>query len=183
MQNGAEAVHLANPDVLIILSGLNFDKDLNHLTKKQVELSFKGKLIFELHWYAFTDGQAWANGNPNRVCGSVVGNVMRRAGFLLEQGWPLFLSEFGLDQRGTNINDNRYLGCMMSVAAELDLDWAFWTLQGSYYIRQGVLGLDETYGMLAWDWCRTRNTPILERIKAIQSPFQGMDENTYTPIA
>ncbi|KAG6529317.1 glycosyl hydrolase 5 family protein-like [Zingiber officinale] len=181
MQNGAEAVHSANPDVLVILSGLSFDNDLSHLAKKQVELSFKGKLIFEVHWYAFSDGQAWANGNPNRVCGSVAASVMRRAGFLLEQGWPLFLSEFGLDQRGTNTNDNRYLGCMMSVAAELDLDWAFWTLQGSYYIRQGVLGLDETYGMLAWDWCRTRNTHMLERIQAIQSPFRGPGLSDVSP--
>uniref|UniRef100_A0A804HMS0 Glycoside hydrolase family 5 domain-containing protein n=1 Tax=Musa acuminata subsp. malaccensis TaxID=214687 RepID=A0A804HMS0_MUSAM len=137
MQRGAEAVHSANPNVLVILSGLSFDNDLGYLSKKPVELTFQGKLVFELHWYAFSDGQAWANGNPNQVCGRVAGNVMRRAGFLLDQGWPLFLSEFGLDQRGTNVNDNRYLGCMMGVAAELDLDWALWTLQGSYYIRQG----------------------------------------------
>lgn len=174
MQRGAEAVHSANPNVLVILSGLSFDNDLGYLSKKPVELTFQGKLVFELHWYAFSDGQAWANGNPNQVCGRVAGNVMRRAGFLLDQGWPLFLSEFGLDQRGTNVNDNRYLGCMMGVAAELDLDWALWTLQGSYYIRQGVLAMDETYGLLTWDWSKPRNSGLLQRIQAIQSPFQGM---------
>ncbi|WOL11315.1 hypothetical protein Cni_G20077 [Canna indica] len=181
MQKGAEAVHSINPDVLVILSGLNFDNDLSYLSKKQVEVTFKGKLVFELHWYGFSDGQAWANGNPNNVCGSVMGNVMRRAGFLLDQGWPLFLSEFGLDQRGTNTNDNRYLGCMMAFAAEHDLDWALWTLQGSYYIREGVLSLDETYGLLAWDWCKTRNTSILQRIQAIQSPFQGPGLSDLSP--
>lgn len=168
-------MHSVNPDVLVILSGLSFDNDLSFLSKKQVELSFKGKLVFEVHWYAFSDGQAWANRNPNQVCGSIVPNVMRRAGFLLDQGWPLFLSEFGLDQRGTNTNDNRYLGCMMGVAAELDLDWALWTLPGSYYIRQGVLGFEETYGLLTWDWCKTRNPGLLQRIQAIQPPFQGID--------
>ena len=95
---------------------------------------------------------------------------------MLDQGWPLFLSEFGLDQRGTNVNDNRYLGCMMGVAAELDLDWALWTLQGSYYIRQGVLAMDETYGLLTWDWSKPRNSGLLQRIQAIQSPFQGMSK-------
>ncbi|RRT68253.1 hypothetical protein B296_00015671 [Ensete ventricosum] len=174
MQRGAEVVHSANPNVLVILSGLSFDNDLSYLSKKPVELTFQGKLVFELHWYAFSDGQAWANGNPNQVCGRVAGNVMRRAGFLLDQGWPLFLSEFGLDQRGTNVNDNRYLGCMMGVAAELDLDWAVWTLQGSYYIRQGVLAMDETYGLLAWDWSKPRNSGLLQRVQAIQSPFQGL---------
>ncbi|THU50541.1 hypothetical protein C4D60_Mb06t21330 [Musa balbisiana] len=183
MQRGAEAVHSANPNVLVILSGLSFDNDLGYLSKKPVELTFQGKLVFELHWYAFSDGQAWANGNPNQVCGRVAGNVMRRAGFLLDQGWPLFLSEFGLDQRGTNVNDNRYLGCMMGVAAELDLDWALWTLQGSYYIRQGVLAMDETYGLLTWDWSKPRNSGLLQRIQAIQSPFQGPGLSDLSPYS
>lgn len=135
-----------------------------------------------MHWYGFSDGQAWANGNPNQVCGSIKANVMRRAGFLLDQGWPLFLSEFGVDQRGVNVNDNRYLGCMLGVVADLDLDWALWALQGSYYIRQGVLGLDEVYGVLAWDWCKPRNSSFLQRIAALQSPFQGMSRTVFSVI-
>lgn len=180
MQRGAEAVHSANPNVLVILSGLSFDNDLSFLSNKQIELTFTGKLVFELHWYGFSDGQAWANGSPNHVCGWVKSNVMRRGGFLLNQGWPLFLSEFGVDQRGTNVNDNRYLGCMLGVAAELDLDWALWALQGSYYLRQGVLGLDEVYGVLAWDWGKPRNSSFLQRISTVQSPFQGI-YRSYAP--
>lgn len=173
MQRGAEAVHSANPNVLVILSGLSFDNDLSFLAKNQVNLTFTGKLVFELHWYGFSDGQTWADGSPNQVCGSVRANVMRRGGFLLDQGWPLLLSEFGVDQRGANANDNRYLGCAMGVAAELDLDWALWALQGSYYSRQGVLGLDEVYGVLAWDWCKPRNSSFLQRISTLQRPFRG----------
>ncbi|KAF9603092.1 hypothetical protein IFM89_033817 [Coptis chinensis] len=173
MQKGAEAVHSANPDVLVIFSGLNYDKDFGFLAKQPVNLTFIGKLVFEVHWYAFSDGEAWENGNANEVCGSIVDNMMRRGGFLLEQGWPLILSEWGVDQRGTNMKDNRYLNCIMGVAAELDLDWALWTLAGSYYLRQGVMGMDETYGVLSWDWCGTRNSSFIQRISAIQSPFQG----------
>ncbi|RWV84978.1 hypothetical protein GW17_00053259, partial [Ensete ventricosum] len=181
MQRGAEVVHSANPNVLVILSGLSFDNDLSYLSKKPVELTFQGKLVFELHWYAFSDGQAWANGNPNQVCGRVAGNVMRRAGFLLDQGWPLLLSEFGLDQRGTNVNDNRYLGCVMGVAAELDLDWAVWTLQGSYYIRQGVLAMDETYGLLAWDWSKPRNSGLTSLLGPIElGPCDESEVWSYT---
>ncbi|TXG66103.1 hypothetical protein EZV62_007378 [Acer yangbiense] len=54
-----------------------------------------------------SDGQAWAEGNPNQVCGIVVNNMMRTSGFLLDQGWPLFVSEFGVDLRGGNVIDNR----------------------------------------------------------------------------
>lgn len=173
MEKGAEAVHSANPDVLVILSGLSYDTDLSFLRSRPVNLTFTGKVVFEVHWYGFSDGQAWKNGNPNQVCGRVVNNLMRKSGFLLDQGWPLFLSEFGVDQRGTNVNDNRYLGCFLGVAAELDLDWALWTLVGSYYLREGVVGLNEFYGLLNWNWCDIRNSSFLQQISALQSPFQG----------
>ncbi|XP_057415719.1 glycosyl hydrolase 5 family protein [Lotus japonicus] len=173
MVKGAEAVHAANPDVLVILSGLNFDKDLSFIKNRPVNLTFKGKLVYEAHWYGFTDGQAWVSGNPNQVCGQVAGNMKRTSGFLVDQGWPLFVSEFGVDLRGSNVNDNRYLNCFMAVAAELDLDWALWTLVGSYYFRQGVRGMEEFYGVLRWDWTQVRNTSFLNRINGLQLPFRG----------
>eukprot|EP01018_Ginkgo_biloba_P036450 Gb_16273 [translate_table: standard] len=152
MQRGAEAVHKANPNVLVILSGLNFDTNLNFLSFKPVSLSFKEKLVFELHWHAFTDGQTWANENPNQICGSVI----NRGGFLLTPNKtytaPLFISEFGIDQRRQNIKDNRRISFFLAFAAENDLDWAYWALQGSYYIRSGTPGMDETYGILNGDW-------------------------------
>ena len=174
MQRGAEAVHSANQDILVILSGLNYDKDLSFIRNRPVSLTFSGKLVFEVHWYAFTDGRAWESGNANQVCGTVVSNFMRTSGFLLEKGFPLFMSEFGVDQRGTNVNDNRYLNCFLALAAELDLDWALWTLVGSYYYRQGVIGMNEYYGVLNLDWDDTRNSSLLQRISALQYPFQGM---------
>ncbi|KAE9610332.1 hypothetical protein Lal_00006595 [Lupinus albus] len=173
MIQGAEAVHATNPDVLVILSGLSFDKDLSFIKNRPVNLSFKGKLVFETHWYGFSDGQAWVSGNPNQVCGQVAGNMKRSSGFLVDQGWPLFVSEFGIDLRGTNVNDNRYFSCFMAVAAELDLDLALWTLVGSYYFRQGVVGMEEFYGILNWDWTQVRNTSFLHRISALQLPFRG----------
>lgn len=173
MQKGAEAVHAGNPDVLVILSGMSFDNDLSFLTRSPVNVSFSNKLVFELHWYSFSDGEAWRSGNANDVCGRITGNVERKAGFLLDGGSPLLLSEFGVDNRGGNANDDRYFGCVAGVLADWDLDWALWTLQGSYYLRQGVFGLDEVYGVLGWDWCKDRNTSALSRIQALQPPFQG----------
>lgn len=173
MQEGAEVVHSANPNLLVILSGLDYDKDLSFLQLKQPTLTFTNKLVYELHWYGFSDGGDWENGNLNNVCSSVVKSTLLRGGFLLEQGWPLFLSEFGFDQSGTHLTDNRYLTCFLSVAAEWDLDWALWALEGSYYLREGVVAYDESYGLLTWDWCKARNPGFVKRISALQSPLQG----------
>ncbi|CAN6268271.1 unnamed protein product [Urochloa humidicola] len=133
MQQGAEAVHAANPNVLVILSGLDFDNTLSFLHSKKPELRFTGKLVYEQHWYGFSDGGHWEILNQNDACGIVVDAM-----------W-----------------------------AEMDLDWAIWALQGSYYIREGILAYDESYGLLSWDWCTTRNPSFIKRVNSLQSPFQG----------
>ncbi|RWV89545.1 hypothetical protein GW17_00048300 [Ensete ventricosum] len=173
MQKGAEAVHGANPDVLVVLSGLSFDNDLGFLASRHVDVSFQRKLVFEVHWYAFSNGDAWVEGNPNKVCGSISGSVNTRAGFLLDRQLPLFVSEYGVDQRGGNLNDNRYLGCILAFLADKDVDWALWTLQGSYYLREGVVDKDEAYGMLTYDWAGVRNQTVLQKVRAVQQPFRG----------
>ncbi|CAN6249088.1 unnamed protein product [Urochloa humidicola] len=173
MQLGAEAVHKANPRVLVILSGLNFDNDLTFLNSRPINLTFSGKAAFEVHWYSFSNSQEWGSGNANQACARVSAGVSRRALYLLDKGWPVILSEFGVDNRGGNTNDNRYYGCAAAVAADLDLDWALWALQGSYYLREGVLGLDEVYGVLDWAWCKPRNATALRRVQALQRPLRG----------
>lgn len=170
---GAEAVHAANPDVLVILSGLNHGNDFTFLLQKPVRLTFTGKLVYEVHLHGFYDGQAWATGNPNQVCGQVVNNVMRKSGFLLDQGYPLFVSEFGVDLKRIKVNE-RYLNCFLGWAAELDLDWALWTLVGSHYSNQVTFGINDYYGIYIWNWCKTRNSSFLQSISALQSPLQGM---------
>lgn len=173
MQKGAEAVHATNPNLLVILSGLKYDRDLSFLHKNPVQLSFSKKLMFELHWYGFSDGTAWETGNPNQVCRKIVEENMNRAGFLLDKGYPLFISEFGVEMKGTNVNDNRFLNCFMGWAAEHDVDWAYWAVAGSYYLREGVVGYDESYGIYNWDWSGIRNQSMLQRISALQYPFRG----------
>ncbi|CAI0425890.1 unnamed protein product [Linum tenue] len=173
MTRGAEAVHAANPDILVILSGLNYDGDLSFLNNQPVNLTFSKKLVFEVHWYGFTDGDGWADGNTNQVCGIVINHLKRSATFLLDQQYPLFVSEFGIDQTGTNLNDERFINCFLGYAAELDVDWAIWTIVGSYYLGEGVVGMSEPYGLLNWDWVEIRNTWFLEKLSALQRPFQG----------
>ena len=175
MQRGAEAVHAANPRALVIMGGLSYDYDLSFLAARQVEVSFaaEGKLVFEVHWYSFSDARAWETGNANEVCARAARDFERRGGFLLARGFPLFLSEFGADLRGGDLRGNRYFPCAAAVAAEHDLDWAYWALQGSYALRQGVTGMDEVYGVLDWSWSKARNETVLPRIQALQRPIQG----------
>lgn len=173
MQQGAEAVHEANPNVLVILSGLSYDADLSFVRSRPVNLTFTGKLVFEIHRYSFTNTNTWSSKNSNDACGEILKSIDDGGGFILRDS-PVFLSEFGIDLRGENVNDNRYIGCILGWAAENDVDWSIWTLQGSYYLREGVVGMSEYYGVLDSDWVRVRSRSFLQRLSLIQSPLQGI---------
>ncbi|KAJ9671656.1 hypothetical protein PVL29_025388 [Vitis rotundifolia] len=156
MQKGAEVVHSANPDILVIISGLSDGTDLSFLLNQQLELKFTGKLVLEMLWHGLRAGRARETSNPNKVCGRVVDSIMRRGGVLLQQGWPLmFVSELGLD-------DNRNLNFFFGLAAELDFDWALRTVE-------------ETNGLMNW------NSSFFQRISALQSPLQGPNVSQVRP--
>ncbi|KAL5998253.1 hypothetical protein ACLOJK_009191 [Asimina triloba] len=181
MQKAAEAVHAASPDFLVILSGLNFDTDLSFLAKKPMEVTFQGKLVYEMHWYSFSNPTDWESLSTNQACANVTNTFITNGVFLLEKGWPVFFSEFGMDLRGTNENDNKYISCYLGAAAEHDWDWAVWALQGSYYLRDGLQAPEEVYGVLSKDWSSPRNQAFLDRLSALQSPFQGPEISNVNP--
>ncbi|XP_010026595.2 glycosyl hydrolase 5 family protein [Eucalyptus grandis] len=180
MERGAEVVHSANPHVLVIASGLYYDTDLWFLGHIPMKVSFARKLVFELHWYASSSGTVWEDGNANERCKDATDKVMSKAGFILNQGMPLFVSEFGGELSGQNVNDDRYFNCFFGVAAKLDFDWALWTIVGSYYLRKGIVGMEETFGVLNKDFSGPRNASFLQRISALQAPFQGATSSSPT---
>ncbi|KAK3416688.1 hypothetical protein EUGRSUZ_H02460 [Eucalyptus grandis] len=145
-----------------------------------MRVSVTRKLVFELHWYAYSSGTIWEDGNANKRCKDAMDKVMSKAGFILNQGMPLFVSGFGGELSGQNVNDNRYFNCFFQVAAKLDFDWALWTIVGSYYLRKGIVGMDETFGVLNKDFSGPRNASFLQRISALQAPFQGATSSNPT---
>ncbi|XP_010536239.1 PREDICTED: uncharacterized protein LOC104811274 [Tarenaya hassleriana] len=177
MQQGAEAIHSVNPDVLVIMSGLVFDTDLSFVENRPVNISFAGKLVFELHWFSSSRGIFWAESNANDVCGDFFGEVKSLASFLLDKGFPLFVSEFGIDETTDRVKEDRYIDCLLGWLSENDVDWSIWTLAGSYYLREGSPGADEPFGVLSRDWIYARN-PILERLPFVQSALRGPGSQT-----
>nr|GMD99763.1 glycosyl hydrolase 5 family protein-like [Ipomoea batatas] len=184
VEKGAKTINTANPNLLVIISGLSYDLDFRFLKQRPLKLkTMKKKVVYETHRYAFTEGQskAWVAGPLNKVCHDITREMEEKEGFLVRGGNPLFVSEFGINQMGNSEADNRHLPCMLSYLADLDLDWSVWALQGSYYLRDRHHGPDETYGMFTANWTALRNPNFLSKLQFLQQKFQDpkSSEPTY----
>ncbi|EGX90299.1 cellulase family protein [Cordyceps militaris CM01] len=162
MPAAAKAVHGANPDVLVIMGGLNGGTDLTPLRDRSRDTSaWAGKNVWEAHAYSFTiTTPDFGSCSIRKV------NYGLLFGFVLEQNkgntGPLFLSEFGVgmtggDKDGLNDKDSSYLTCLREYMEDNDADWSLWALQGTYYVRDGKVDAEETWGALDHDWKDWRN--------------------------
>ncbi|KAI1372166.1 glycoside hydrolase family 5 protein [Hypoxylon crocopeplum] len=166
IKQGTDAIHSANEDVLIFLSGLNSDQDLSTvvngtaLTPGSATFNlddfsgYANKLVLELHAYDNILGPGPSN------C-TVVQEELFNAGFKAltddaKNQFPVVLTEFGLEQNGTAAQDP-YISCLLDYVPSRNAGWMIWQLGGSYYIREGTQDRDENWGLLVHDWSDWRS--------------------------
>ncbi|KAL7596541.1 hypothetical protein Lser_V15G30340 [Lactuca serriola] len=181
MQQGAVSIHQENPDILVIFSGLSYDTNLKFLKSEPLSINLDNKLVFESHWYPFGQPSDKWIFQTNEYCANVTKWFMENSGFLFltdKNSLPLFLSEFGLDQRGENEMENRYFICLLMTMAENDIDWALWQLPGSFMLREGEVEKEDVFGMYDFKWKKLRNSTILEKLQFVQTKIQGNVESS-----
>ncbi|XP_022958497.1 uncharacterized protein LOC111459707 [Cucurbita moschata] len=182
MTQGATTIHDINPNLLVIVSGLNFDNDLRCQRHNPLPLNnLHNKLVFEVHLYSFSGAtKTKFITNPlNKICSTIINGFVERAEFVMQgaEAVPLFVSEFGFDQRGTNVADDRFLSCFVAHLAKTDLDWALWAWQGSYYYRQGQAQFDEVFGILNYNWSGVRNPRFSKTFQLLQTMLRDPNSN------
>lgn len=160
---GALTVHNANPDVLVIIGGSQSATDLSFLKSSNLDVSqWADKHVWEFHAYSFT--VTFPGNSDCTVANAEYGYL---DGFVLNQDQsytaPLILSEFGVGQNGgsnfgLSDTDYNYLQCLVSYMESNDAEWAVWAVQGSYYIRDGTVDYNETWGLLDYGWSDWRNS-------------------------
>ncbi|KKA28137.1 hypothetical protein TD95_000974 [Thielaviopsis punctulata] len=168
MQQAAEAVHALNSDVLVIVAGVKGATDLALLIWGLFDTgAWHDKNVWEAHDYSFTSSTPDIFGS----CGIQKMEYGALYGFVLVQDrkctGPLFVSEFGVDfgKEGTISDaDQRYLSCLVEYLEENDADWALWTLQGSYYVRDGEIDREETWGVLDAAWVDWRDADFASKL-------------------
>ena len=175
---GANAIHAANPDLLVTIGGVSYATDSSFLYSKPLDTSaWPNKTVWEVHEYS------WSDSNAEKKCIQFETDVGNRAGFLLTQGkpftGPLWLSEFGLalsggSDDGVTSGDRAYLDCVAQYMTGNDADWAIWALQGSYYVRNGETDYEETFGVYNKDWSAARNGDLQGLLGGMLNTTQGL---------
>ncbi|KAH8646768.1 glycoside hydrolase superfamily [Xylariales sp. PMI_506] len=198
---GADAIHAANPDVLIFLSGINSDTTLTPVVQAGTALApgtgvfstddfsgYSDKLVLELHNYADILG------GPDLTNCTALQDDLYTDGFqtLLSNDsdnvnvFPLVLTEWGFDQSNATTWEDTFVTCLEAYLASQSAGFMIWTLSGSYYIREGAQDADDTWGLLTHDWSSFRNQdfvtqglePLVAKLVAVNGSAAAATNST-----
>lgn len=166
VQQGADAVNAANPDVLVVLSGLNYDTTMQPVVRGQAldpgstTFSFDdfegyaNKLVIELHNYDRSTGS----------CDDLSGSLYNGGAQAMNPDeastvnvFPVFVTEFGFPQDGSTYQDV-YSTCLAEWLPGNTAGWMQWVVVGSYYIRDGEQDYDESWGLYNHEWSEWRDS-------------------------
>ncbi|KAL1338031.1 hypothetical protein HN51_032720 [Arachis hypogaea] len=198
MSEGAKTIHKANPQVLVVVSGLNYDTEFHFLKRKPLKLNIGKKLVYETHLYSWSGvgilnlKETWTMQPLNKICANSLEALDNQVGFLRSgsDAAPIIFSEFGFDESGSNEEDNNFLTCLQTYLVGNDLDWGLWAFQGSYYLRDDKAQVDENFGLMDSSWTHLRYPNFNEKfqllIRKIQDPTSKVSNNEsilYYPLS
>lgn len=166
----ADLVNAANPNILIFLSGLDYDTKLTPIPtgddlgngKKFLLTDFKyrDKLVLELHNY-----QTSAT-NCGDIEGGLWNNGFRATGDKPVNKMPVVLTEFGFTQADASYN-GVYATCLRKLMPQWKTGWTVWVISGSYYTRGGTQDYEETWGLVNHQWSDWRNKDAITALKGM----------------
>lgn len=177
-QRGGEAVLKANPALLVIVGGTEYQGNLTGVDEAPVRLSVPNRVVYAAHEYRWFHSNTELADYPAFAAG-----LDSRWGYVLSPGqsWtaPIYVSETGTC---TNPNvteqctatDPTYLADISRYLREADIDFAYWPFNGTQGVGYNrTYGLPETYGLMAPDWSGYGNQQVLSVLKGLQQPTQG----------
>ena len=168
VKSGVAAIHTANPDVLIFLSGLDFDTYLTpvvqgtaltpgNATFDRADFGSAGadKLVLELHNYQ----------KDATSCATLEADLYEDGFEALTPAaanmFPVLMTEWGFAMDATTWQ-GVYASCLTDYLPAQKAGWMMWVIAGSYYIREGTQDYDETWGLLNHDWSDWRQPEYVQ---------------------
>jgi endoglucanase len=168
-------IQAKNPDLLIIVEGINSADDLTGAGARPIVLTVPNKLVYEAHQYGFFRPGAPAIpglGGPTyqtMSAAALAAASRQQWGYLTDPGKPatapVWLGEFG-DSAGS---DPKWMTNLAQYLRSLDADFAYWALNGG----PKAAGGEEPFGLLDDDWTTVRKDWRLDLLRSLQAPARG----------
>ncbi|MGI8648331.1 MAG: glycoside hydrolase family 5 protein [Mycobacteriales bacterium] len=173
-QLSGDAVLATNPNLLVIVGGLEYQGTLEAAYSNPAWLSLPNRIVYAAHDYVwFHDGKEHTSYPVFKQ------KLEEKWGKILHSGRastsPVYVSEFGVCGSGQcSLTDLEYIRFITRYLKETDADWAYWPLNGTQ--SQGYSrahGTSETYGLLDETWRHNRNDLVLALLIIVQRPRRG----------
>jgi endoglucanase len=169
-ERGGNAILAENPNLLIIVEGIDYALDLSGFARLPVKLNVPNRLVYSAHDYPFSI-------KGIRTYDDYLKAVQSKWAFLRQKSeTPLWIGEFGTCQepRCLDSSDPKQEGFwfrnFIRFLRETDLDWCYWPLNGTqlsgHTRRFGDL---ESYGVLN----RAHDGPASEEMLRLLQSVQG----------
>ena len=167
-ERGGDAVLAANPDLLVIVGGTEYQGNLTGVAAAPVRLRVPHRVVYAPHDYRWFESTAELSDYA-----AFKAKLDQRWGYLLAAGEPLYLSEFGTCTNPSPTEqcdplDPAYLDFITRYLRETDMDWAYWPLNGTQSAGYGrTHGVVEAYGLLNADWSAYGNSAVLAALRSV----------------
>ncbi len=156
-ERGGDAVLAVNPNLLVMVEGINYAGSLRGVAADPVGLDVPGRLVYSAHDYP------WYHGSYASMA-DISWDLDRSWGFLLGDGQPnaapVYVGEFGTCHTDPScyqsLAPNSYglwYQAILQYLSENQVDWSYWALNGTQARAPGrTFGAPEGYGLLDPNW-------------------------------
>jgi endoglucanase len=168
-----------NPNLLVIVEGLNYSNDLTGVYSLPIELSVANRLVYSPHDYEFD--------HPSGISAAdLATDLGDEWAYILAQGnaytAPVWVGEFGTCNSSSSCvvgpastsDQGSWFAALEAYLTNADIDWSFWAINGTESSGTGrTLGAPESYGVLDPEWDAGASAALTSALQAIQPATQG----------
>jgi len=143
------AIHEINPDLLIVVEGINYALDLTGVKNLRVNLTVPNKVVYSAHDYSWD--------TTFTTCEEFYNNFLipKWAYIVTEKIAPVFVGEFGTCYTDASCvqSQSTWMNCLTSFLKSNDLDWFYWSIDGTESSGSGrTWGALESFGLTDVTW-------------------------------
>jgi endoglucanase len=175
-QRGGNAVLSVNPNLLVMVEGVNYSLDFTGVYTLPLTLDVANRIVYEPHDYSFSHAAFASYSDMATALGDAWG-------FILAQGKPytapVWVGEFGTSHASASdvsaaSGQGFWFQNIRQYLSNADIDWSYWALDGteaSGYSR--TVDTEEGYGILDTTWTKSALPALTQSLQALQAATQG----------